>query len=281
MTFPAALIPRAVLKFPPSVPRSCIVPVAQRNACVVPEASRKLFPTTCPRALIANAWLTFPPSAPRSCIVPLAQRKACSSPEAFKLFPATCPRSLIAMASLTSPPSVPRSVTVIWLTTLNAGRGTAGRGGSVASRQAATPSPVSARLARRIAAEVSAFCAHLIYPPSMVAGLRTCLRQDIRWPVCTDACKCLSSRTSLALCTSPRAICYSASNSQKSARGQQVYALQAQDLRRALAHQRERSSHRGGHAAPQAGAARRACDGGRARCEPRSPARPLLVRKRR
>src|SRR5207247_1124908 len=75
--------------------------------------------------------------------------------------------------------------------------------------------------------------------------------------------------------------CYSARNSQKSARGQQVYALQAQDLRRALPHRRERSGHRGGHSAPQAGAARRACDGGRARCQPRSPAHPVLVRERR
>src|SRR2546425_2488102 len=32
-----------------------------------------------------------------------------------------------------------------------------------------------------------------IPPPCLVAGPRTCLRQDVRWPVWTDACQCMSS----------------------------------------------------------------------------------------
>src|SRR3989442_10474600 len=76
---------------------------------------------------------------------------------------------------------------------------------------------------------------------------------NICWPVCTDAFTPLSSVISSALCLSTRAVCYSATNSQKSDRSQQSYALEAQHVRRALAHGRERSGHPGGDPAPQAG----------------------------
>src|SRR6266516_7744989 len=102
-------------------------------------------------------------------------------------------------------------------------------------------------------------------PPQWTHKARVALSlSDNRWPVCTDPFKRLSSLISPALWPPPVAVCYSGTNSEKSVRSQQGYALQAQDLRRALAHRRERSGHGGGRAAPQVGTARRACDGGRA-----------------
>src|SRR5262245_58346584 len=114
VTSPRALIAAALLKSPPSVPRSVIVPRSQTHACVSPLLIQ-LCPATRPEGLMQQALLLSPPSVPRSCIVP-SHRNACSPPVGgvLSLIPTTSPRGLIAAAWLNTsgPPSVPRSIAV-------------------------------------------------------------------------------------------------------------------------------------------------------------------------
>src|SRR5438046_9801796 len=96
-------------------------------------------------------------------------------------------------------------------------------------------------------------------PPQWTHKARVALSlSDNRWPVCTDPFKRLSSLISPALWPPTVAVCYSGTNSEKSVRSQQVYALQAQDLRQALAHRRARPGPGGGRAAPPVRTAHRA-----------------------
>ncbi len=69
MIWPRSLIAAAPLSRPPSVPRSVVLPLRQRNACCVPFAV-PLPPTTSPCSLIAEAMLVvYPgPRVPRSVI---------------------------------------------------------------------------------------------------------------------------------------------------------------------------------------------------------------------
>ncbi len=65
--WPASLMAMALLKLPPSVPRSIIVPSSQRNAWQLgarppqPPSDVELKPTTWPRWLMSTAWLNVPP----------------------------------------------------------------------------------------------------------------------------------------------------------------------------------------------------------------------------
>src|ERR1035438_3851131 len=66
---PEALMPKALLEAPPSVPKSCMpVFFVHRKACEFPSPLSE-DPTTWPRALAEKAKLVLPPSVPRSVIV--------------------------------------------------------------------------------------------------------------------------------------------------------------------------------------------------------------------
>ena len=156
---------------------------SHRNARLPSELTE---PTTCPVSLIPKASLGAVLGRLRSlrCWVMGSQRKArCGSRDP----PTTCPRSLIAKPWADDAPGrLPRSV--MEPTAIASAIGL----GGVFTRRAVAPSwsqPQASATTRTSAYRER----RSIPPPSVVAGLRTCLRQDVRRPVCTDACQCMSS----------------------------------------------------------------------------------------
>src|SRR3989442_4081710 len=69
-TWPTSLMAYAILAAPPRVPRSVIVPLLHRKACMPLKFESSEEPTTWCELLIPLAELGEPPSVPRSVILP-------------------------------------------------------------------------------------------------------------------------------------------------------------------------------------------------------------------
>src|ERR1019366_1823996 len=98
-------MPKARLEYPPSVPKSVIVPLSQRKACL-PRPVTSAYPTTCPALLMPEAELDVPPSVPKSVTVKLLETAALIDDVSFApvgakgaSFPAHAASSATAAAS--------------------------------------------------------------------------------------------------------------------------------------------------------------------------------------
>src|SRR5437867_3181693 len=157
---------------------------SQRNARLPSELTE---PTTCPVSLIPKASLGAVPGRLRSVMLRLTGSHRNARPPSTEASPTTCPRSLMPKPWADDAPGrLPRSV--MEPTAVASADGL----GGVFARRAVAPSwsqPQASATTRTSAYRER----RSIPPPSVVAGLRTCLRQDVRRPVCTDACQCMSS----------------------------------------------------------------------------------------
>src|SRR5216117_915482 len=149
---------------------------SHRNARLPSELTE---PTTCPVSLIPKASLGAVPGRLRSVMLRLTGSHRNAGPPSTEGSPTNCPRSLMPKPWADAAPGrLPRSV--MEPTAVASADGL----GGVFARRAVAPSwsqPQASATARTSAYRER----RSIPPPSVIAGLRTCLRQDVRWPVCT------------------------------------------------------------------------------------------------